>query len=319
MKKAIFILFTINFSLFTIHAFSQSCLPEGITFTTQAEIDNFQINYPYCTEIEGDVWIGAYPSSNIANLNGLGVITSILGALRIVGNDSLLSLAGLESLDYIGGGLGIAINHFLTSLTGLGNLQYIGGGVSIAQNAILSSLTGLENLTSIMGSLYFGTWGPTFSGGNPMLSNCEGLNNLTMIGGDFWIFDNDALINFTGLENLTSIGGSLNVGFYPYGPWGNPSLTSFDGLNNLSSINGNIQIKYNPLLTSLSGLDNIDAGSIGNLQIQNNASLSNCDVQSICDYLAIPNGTVTIHNNAPGCNNPPEVADACGNTMPCLP
>ena len=34
------------------------CLPEGITFTTQEQIDNFQTNYPGCTEIEGDVYIG---------------------------------------------------------------------------------------------------------------------------------------------------------------------------------------------------------------------------------------------------------------------
>ncbi len=33
------------------------CLPEGITFTTQAQIDNFQLNYPGCTEIEGDMKI----------------------------------------------------------------------------------------------------------------------------------------------------------------------------------------------------------------------------------------------------------------------
>jgi hypothetical protein len=47
-----------------------ACLPEGITFTTQEQIDNFQANYPYCTEIEGDVIIGYYLSSDISNLNG---------------------------------------------------------------------------------------------------------------------------------------------------------------------------------------------------------------------------------------------------------
>jgi hypothetical protein len=36
---------------------ARSCLPEGITFTTQADIDNFSTNYPGCTEIEGDVKI----------------------------------------------------------------------------------------------------------------------------------------------------------------------------------------------------------------------------------------------------------------------
>ena len=37
--------------------YSQSCLPEGIEFTTQEQIDNFQTNNPGCTEIEGDVRI----------------------------------------------------------------------------------------------------------------------------------------------------------------------------------------------------------------------------------------------------------------------
>ena len=45
--------------LIIIHsnAFAQGCLPEGITFTTQEQIDNFQINYPGCTEILRDVHI----------------------------------------------------------------------------------------------------------------------------------------------------------------------------------------------------------------------------------------------------------------------
>jgi hypothetical protein len=39
--------------------------------------------------------------------------------------------------------------------------------------------------------------------------------------------------------------------------------------------------------------------------------LSNCAVQSICDYLAAPNGTVEIHDNAIGCNSEVEVDSAC--------
>jgi S-formylglutathione hydrolase FrmB len=53
-----------------------SCLPQGITFTNQAQIDNFQTNYPGCTEIEGDVTIAG---DDITNLNGLSVLTSIGG------------------------------------------------------------------------------------------------------------------------------------------------------------------------------------------------------------------------------------------------
>jgi CubicO group peptidase (beta-lactamase class C family) len=128
---------------------SCSCLPEGITFSTQAQIDNFQTNYPGCTEIEGDVTING---TDITNLNGLNVLTSIGGYLDII--------------------------------------------------------------------------------------------------------DNNALI-------------------------------------------------------SLSGLDSIEAASITNLTITNNSSLSDCVAQSICDYLAVPNCTVEIHDNANGCNSPEEVITAC--------
>ena len=54
------------------------CLSDGITFTTQEEIDNFQTNYPYCSEIEGDVII---EGADITNLNGLSGLNSVSGFL----------------------------------------------------------------------------------------------------------------------------------------------------------------------------------------------------------------------------------------------
>ena len=55
---------------------SQGCLPEGITFSGQEEIDNFQTNYPGCTEIEGDVLIWDY-GTGVNNLIGLSVINKM--------------------------------------------------------------------------------------------------------------------------------------------------------------------------------------------------------------------------------------------------
>ncbi len=78
MKNLAIALLSIYFSLFTIHSFSQPCLPSGITFSTQEEIDNFQSNYPYCTEIEGDVII---EGNDVTNLYGLSVLTAIGGFL----------------------------------------------------------------------------------------------------------------------------------------------------------------------------------------------------------------------------------------------
>jgi len=64
-------------------------------------------------------------------------------------------------------------------------------------------------------------------------------------------------------------------------------------------------------LTSLSGLDNIDANSINDLNIQYNSVLFECEVKSICGYLAGSDGYGSIADNALGCNSPEEVEQAC--------
>jgi len=114
---------------------------------------------------------------------------------------------------------------------------------------------------------------------------------LTTIDGAFYVMKNDSLISLSGLESLTSIAGPIIIG----GGW-------MDG---------------NPSLVTLSGLDNLDAGTIGNIKIRHNSSLSTCHVQSICDYILAPNGTISIHDNAPGCNSQQEVEEACEDS--CLP
>ncbi len=205
------------------------CLPYGNYYLhSQADIDDFQSDYPDCTELEGNVTI---TGNDITNLNGLSVVTSIGEYLMIKGFSPLYNLTGL--------------------------------------------------------------------------------NNLTTIGGDLMIY-NTSLMFLTGLDNLTSIKGSLYIGDEWLG--GNPDLNNFTGLNNLTVIVGDIYIRWNSSLTSLTGLDNLDAGSIANLTIMHNVSLSTCDVQSICEYLAVPNGTFEIFYNAPGCNSPEEVQVACANT-----
>ena len=156
------------------------------------------------------------------------------------------------------------------------NVTSIGGYFSIGDNSALTSLSGLDNVISIGGSLIIGSYS-------------EG-NNLTSL---------------TGLNNVTSIGGGLDI-------YGNNNLTNLTGLDNVTTIGGGLDISHNLALTSLTGLDNIDAGSINALSIVGNSSLSTCEVQSICNYLSSPNGTVDIYDNAGGCNNPPEVANACG-------
>ena len=133
---------------------AQSCLPEGIEFTTQAQIDSFQILYPNCMEIEGDVRIHG---NDITNLNALSSITQINGLLLIghytgSSNLSLSSLGGLSNLTSVGKLIIGGGNDTLSDLTGLENVTSIGEGLTIAGNNAHKSIDQLTNITSINGN-----------------------------------------------------------------------------------------------------------------------------------------------------------------------
>jgi hypothetical protein len=405
--------------------FSQSCLPEGIIFETQAQVDSFQENYPGCTEIAGFLEIS---SSDITDLSSLNIITHIGGSLAIEFNDGLTSLTGLEGVISVGGNLVIVENPLLSNLTGLSSLTSIGGYLKIADNDSLTGLSGLDNIVagtiqdlfisdnyslsdcdvqsmceylacpngviSIInnasgcnsyielagacnitisclphGDYYFLTQeniddfqsyypectelqGNVLISGND-ITNLNGLNVVTSVSGSLTIRECNVLTSLAGLQNVNSVGNYLNihsnvslntlVGFENLDSiglslWvvGNTSLNSLAGLTNLDYIGGGIEIAGNtslssltalinvtsieidleivgnPSLTSLSGLDNIEVGSIYELFIANNATLSTCEVQSVCDYLANPNGYFNIYNNSTGCNSVEEVEAACG-------
>jgi hypothetical protein len=316
--------------LFSFMGFSQSCLPDGITFTTQAQINSFQVNYPNCTQIEGDVTISGddiytlaglnfltsidgnvaiYSNPLLTNLNGLNGLNTIGGNLSIgiyesgfnLGNPALLNLSGLDNLAFIGGGLTIKGNSSLTSFEELGSLISIGDLIEISSNPVLVSLTGLNNIDTVFGVVIIS--------GNDFLTDLDGLNGLISVG-QLDITGNSSLISLAGLNNLTLIDWNLFIEF-------TEALIDLDDLENLQSIGHNIYIDGNQSLTSLSGLDNVEATSPDYILIIYNSSLYTCNLPFICDNLANPVGTIEIHDNATGCNSQEEVEAACLNN--CLP
>lgn len=336
--------------------FTLDCLPYGNYYIfSQEEVDNFQTNYPGCTNpngkliiegdditsltglnnissVSGDLVVGRQLSGGVnpllTYLNGLDNLDTIFGSLKIVSNEALLGISGLSQLIHIEQDLDVTSNHeilsiaglagissvsgnvrigftdHLPSLTGLENLATIGGSLIIDENDGLSDLTGLDNLQNIDGGLDI--WG------NDILMNLSGLDQLITIGGGLYIHSTHALTKLSGLENLNSIGGQFVLEY-------NNALNNLEALTNLSSIQGDLNISYNSSLQTLSGLDNIEPGSIDKLLIFDNQNLSSCEINSICNYLSNPNGMVIIFNNSPGCDNPAEIANACGFTLPCLP
>lgn len=120
------------------------CLPEGMVFTSQSQIDHFQTDYPNCIEISGDVEISG---SNITNLDGLSNIQVIDGDLDIHTNELLENLSGLDSLVSIHGDFVVTSNVLFEDFSGLENLTSIAGDLRISGNGSLTSLTGLENIS----------------------------------------------------------------------------------------------------------------------------------------------------------------------------
>lgn len=278
---------------------ASSCLPEGITFFTQAQVDAFSANYPGCTQIMGSVSIDNGGAGIISNLNGLAQITSVAGDF-FINNSALTDLSGLEALTSVGGYLEIGNNNALMSLDGLNMLTSV-GHLWIYFNDALTSLDGLNVLSSIEGNLIISS--------NSTLTNLIGLNSITSIGNQLVIDNNDALTSLEGLNALTSVEGpSIHIN-------NNDALINLDGLNALTSLNGFLYLDGNNSLISLMGLNGL--ASISGLHVSNNPVLSTCEIQAICEYLAIPSHTAFISGNATGCAERDQIEAACGPA--CLP
>lgn len=304
MKKALIILVLII--LIQSNVSSQPCPPGGVTFTSQAQIDNFIINYPSCTEINGPVRING---NDITNLHGLSNIKCVDYNFTIENNPSLKSLNGLKNLSYIsciGGcyGLVISNNDSLIDISALSNLTDAAFLLSITDNDALVNLVGLESLTNV--PMYI-----TIANNNSLI-DLSGLESIIYTT-ELKIYGNNSLQTFKGLESLKHLGKGLSI-------YNNPNLLSIKDLINLNELGtfpcspSYISIHDNPYLTSLEGLDSISSNSIEDLKVYNNSSLSTCHVKSICNYLANPYSVMEIHDNAIGCNNPTEVENACASS-----
>lgn len=253
MKKTVLLLFI----LIRVSAFSQSCLPEGINFLNQYQIDQFSYYYPDCKKIEGDVIIGDWGGNeSIINLDGLSQLTSIGGNVSILSNEVLFSLAGLDSLNSIDGYLFIWKNAELTNLDELSSLITIGNALAIIDNENLSSLQGLSSLNSIGAELRISL--------NSSLESLSGLEHLESIETFLYIQNNENLIDISGINNID-----------PY------------------SINGKFKITDNPLLSVCANdlLCQFMAISSDSLEVSdNNEGCNNLtEIESNCDTLSVNN------------------------------
>jgi uncharacterized repeat protein (TIGR01451 family) len=256
MNKNTLLLFI--FFAFHLSSLAQVCTGD-FTFFSQQDIDEFLVNNPTCTSIEGNVQITS-PLDNVSpfitNVDALQNIQHISGNLIIEMYQGPFSLQGLSSLTAVGGELWI---------------YDIGGEPS------LTSFEGLENLTAvnklslnIRTSLDFTPFDALASADNIdiIISNdISAANQYTEIhdvfpliehldgGFTIGVSDPNVAVDFSGFYNLYSAG---NLYFNWYG---NPymNFSSFNAFNNLETCN-NLTLDFcmiNDFIDGFSHLTNV--------------------------------------------------------------
>ncbi|MGK0175309.1 MAG: hypothetical protein ACI9AT_001696 [Ulvibacter sp.] len=311
MRKIwILLLLTLNFAINS----QAQCPPEVVWFTSQAQIDNFNINYPGCT-ILGTVYISG---NDITNFDGLNTITLIENGLFVFNNNNLTTFSGLDALNTLNGPILIGPNPLLANIQNLNSLTSITAGALIfVSNPSLNNISGLNGITFIEGGL--------FVINNNLLSDISGLDAFATTGsGSINITDNASLTDISGLTGLNTISG-LHIANCPL-------LSSLMSFNSLTTINGNVIIDNNSSLTSLAGLNSVTSfnedviivnnmsinsildfnpSSISSAKIYDNPQLSFCESAAICSYLDAFPGMATIYNNSPNCESEEAVVGVC--------
>ncbi len=262
---------------------AQDCLPGGIEFTSQQEINDFPTEYPGCTRVLGDIVIDDF--SAVFNLAPLAQIEYIGGDLIIENFQSLLDLNGLHNVDSIMGELRILDQIFPFETVEMESLKYAREIVIAGEEFVEVSFPALDSAWIIDLDLdnlsTMSVFALLRAVGSRLSIQCRDLDDLSgfssLVGVDFLdVTRSDQLLDFAEMSALRSVR-VLNV-------------------------------TNNDRLSSLAGLDNLDE-TLDNVSIGTNPQLSTCAISSICAFLETQ--SASIDNNAAGCNSEAEVDFIC--------
>lgn len=249
-----------------------------------------------------DVFI--FGNGNLMSIQGLTNITNA-GVMSIRSNSNLVNLEGLENLAEVTI-ITISSNPLIQNFNELQNVFIPVGGIDITNN---------QSLTTIEGFLAPNSTAHLTISDNPLLQSLSGLEGLIRIAflQGLTINNCDSLINIDELQNVLSIDGNFEIS-------DNLLLENLNGLSNVEDFEATLSLKYfkiigNPELNNITGVSNFDFNNFDETSdfiIENNDNLSVCEVFSVCDFLM--NNTLTsisISNNAAGCNSEQEVEANC--------
>ena len=299
-------------SIGTIKA--QRTVPPGTylgnsTFYTQADVDAFVTTLGNNTRIQGSILIDeAGGTDPITDLSVFKNLTHISGNLTIwnirdltvlshevPGESGTYAFGALEEVS----GFALGKSDRSVSLTSLGRFPSLTRVLSL-------SINNCDELLSIDAETFPAletTTGSIFSGeiritNNAKLSTIADFSALTTTGGDLQIRDNTELSTIVGFSVLTRIGRDLIINSHD-------ELTNAGDYPKLTTIGEDLIIagRGNDMLASLGDFTALTSIG-GDLTIQNNDILGDCCGIYFLAFTSVAErgGTITLNNNAAGCN-----------------
>ncbi len=281
--------------------------PASLTIYEQADVVSFVTDYPNCHALPGDLIITdtirdadgnvTNSTTDITDLSALSILTSIGGSLSITGCPLLPSLTGLDNVTSVGADFYLYNNDHtsFTSLAGLGSLTHVTNRVTVRLMDNLETFAGMGTLT---GSLLYEikiTDNPKLASIAPLsgitstgtdvtikrnkLPNLEGLNSLSTVGGFLDIQEEVDLLDISQLASLTTVGFNPNAngGINDLNISQNPLLTNLTGLEQMTSISGDLYLNLNPELGDCDAVcPMVVAGGAGGLSVGSNKSMTPC-------------------------------------------
>lgn len=275
---------------------AQTCIPDTLRITSQAQLDSFTVLYPGCTEILGSLLIGhpqpvgSSDTIDVADLTPLQNISRVYGTLQVGTSPQLLSLAGLNTLSRVGNlklgalpnlqalsdlsalttvddNLHLVALESITNYSGLGNLATVKGNLVLGRNPV-SNLVGLQSVDKI---------GHLKLGNDEHLSSLSGLTGLDSLGG-LYISGCDSLTSLVGLESAT-LYSSSGSGLIPLYIRDNNLLHDLSAIATMVNSPTSISIGLNESLRNLSGLENVT--QVSGLTLYNQDTLDVSALQNL--------------------------------------
>lgn len=248
--------------LLMIPLLSNAQCPAGdIVLETQEEVDQFALDFPNCSHIDGNLTIKEW---DVTNLSFLENITSVDG--NIIIHQTNAPAIPLHNLEHVGGDLEINNNGYVEYLE-FPKIESIERNLVINGSTNLLSISGFEMITSLHHLAISGNWYLTRM---PEFNNLETLTEITQIT------ENEHLEEIRGFNSLVCATGIMIHG--------NDILKTIDGFHSLKKIEGSfggLTITVNYAIEDIKGFENLERVSY---LILNQNSGANTPINSVPSF-----------------------------------